>query len=218
MIIVAASVSSCKTAPKTGATAGALQGVVFDLDKTPVPGALIEMRGTDGDFKATTDAQGRFSIPGIEPGEYEMNFSKEMYETSDRTVAIAGFAEVLYLQAASYWQLLDAALSALGRKELGEAEEYLQRAKAIQDESATSLFLDGVLAEKHGNYTVAISELERAVEIDPHSAYSWLYLADLYERSGAEVEKILRALDAYLDLRDDPAAAERKRRLAKGDE
>ncbi len=176
------------------------------------------MRGTDGDFKATTDAQGRFSIPGIEPGEYEMKFSKEMYETTNRSVAIAGSAEVLYLQAASYWQLLDAALSALGRKELGEAEEYLARAKAIQDESATSLFLNGVLAEKRGDYSAAIGDLERAVDIDPRSAYAWLYLADLYERSGAEAEKIMHALDAYLDLRDDPSAAERKRRLAKGDE
>jgi len=211
--LAAASASSCKTAPDTRAAGGALQGIVFDLDKSPVPGAVIEMPGSGGDFKATTDAQGRFSIPGIEAGEYAIGFSKAMYETSRRSVLIGGFAEVLYLQVASYWQLLDAALSALGKKELGEAEDYLARAKTIQEESATSLFLDGVLAEKRGDYALAVHALERAVEIDSRSAYLWLYLADLYEKSGAESDKLIRTLDAYLNLRDDPAAAERRASL-----
>jgi tetratricopeptide (TPR) repeat protein len=205
--------AGCQTAPKPKADSGTLQGIVFDLDKTPVSGALIELQGPGGKVSAITDSQGRFSIPGIAAGECELSFSKPMYERKSWQVALSDFSEAVYLQAAGYWQLLDAALSSLGNKELGEAEDFLRRAKSIQEKSSTSLFLEGVLAERRGDYAAAIGDLEAAAALDPRSPYLWLYLADLYERSGSGAMKEAEALGRYLELRDDPAAEERKTAL-----
>jgi tetratricopeptide (TPR) repeat protein len=203
--------AGCQTAAKPRNQDGALQGIVFDLDKAPVSGALIGLEGPGGKASAVTDSQGRFTIPDLKAGDYTVSFSKAMHETRSWAVAIADFTDVLYLQAASYWQLLDGALAALGKKELGEAEEFLARAATIQAKSSTSLFLDGVLAEKRGDYAAAIGDLEVAAALDPRSPYLWLYLADLYERSGGPKEKAANALDKYLELRDDPGAEERRK-------
>ncbi len=210
LVVAAVGLSlSCRSAPKDASTAPFLQGVVFDLDKTPVAGALIELEGCGMKLHASTDAQGRFSFGDVELGDYEITFSKQMYEKLSRRIEVRDFTEVLYIQAAGYWQLLDAALSALGSKDLGRAEEYLNRARTIQETSSTALFLEGVLSEKRGDYSVALRKLEEATAIDPRSAYLWLYLADLCERSGADPTMTITALEKYLVLRDDPAAAAR---------
>jgi tetratricopeptide (TPR) repeat protein len=205
--------AGCRTAARPKAVEETLQGVVFDLDKAPVCGALVELAGVGRAVSATTDSQGRFSIPGLAAGDYALSFSKAMYERRSWPVALGDFTEVLYLQAAGYWQLLDAALVALGRKDLGEAEEFLERASTILDKSSSALFLEGVLAERRGDYAAAIGDLETASALDPRSPYLWLYLADLYERSSGPRERAAGALDKYLELRNDPAAEERRTRL-----
>jgi len=205
----------CQSAPGPRQATGALQGVVFDLSDSPVSGALIVIEGPGGKASATTDSQGRFSIPGLRAGEYTLAFSKAMYEGRSWPIVLSDFADAAYLKAASYWQLLEAALTALGEKELGEAEDFLARARAVQDRSPTSLFLEGVLAERRGDYAAAIGDLEAATALDARSAFLWLYLADLYERSDAGADKEAEALDKYLDLRDDPAAAERRKILGR---
>jgi tetratricopeptide (TPR) repeat protein len=205
--------AGCGSAAKPRAEEGALQGVVFDLDKAPVSGALIELSGAGLSASATTDSQGRFSLPGLVAGEYSLSFSKDMYERTSRTVALCDFAEVVYLRAAGYWQLLDAALAALGRKDSGEAEELLARAGTVLERSSTALFLRGALEERRGDYDAAIGDLEAAAALDPRSPFLWLYLADLYGRSGGPGEMEAGALDRYLELRSDPAAEERRKGL-----
>jgi hypothetical protein len=206
----------CQTKPKPKVDVGSLQGVVFALDKAPVSGALIELECQSGKVSVVTDSQGRFTIPDLAAGEYTLSFSKLMYESRNWPIALYDFSEAVYLQAAGYWQLLDAALASLGKKELGEAEDYITRAKSIQDTSPTSLFLEGILAERHRDYTSAIGDLEAAVALDACSPYLWLYLADLYQRSGAGEMKEAKALDKYLALRDDPGVEERRKHILQG--
>jgi hypothetical protein len=202
--------SACKSAPKPKPPIrGDLEGVVYDLDKAPVGGALIELARGDSRLSATTDAQGRFSFQAIEEGEYSLSFSKGMYETRSWPLEVRDFAEAVYLQTAGYWQLLDAALDALGRKEWAEAGGYLERAGTILEKSTTSLFLQAVLDEKGGKAQAAIEGIKAALGMDARSPHLWLYLADLYERSGADKALIMEALTRYLELRDDPLAAER---------
>jgi tetratricopeptide (TPR) repeat protein len=72
-----------------------------------------------------------------------------------------------------------------------------------------------VLNEKKGDIAAAEECIKRALDIDNNSAYLWLYIADLYEGSSASEEKIIEALTRYLELRDDPVAAERLSRMQK---
>ena len=206
--------TACQTNPKPPPPlVGDLVGVVYDLDRVPVNGAKICLSNQDQHYEATTDTQGRFTILNITEGSYSLSFSKGMYEKRNWNVDISDFSEALYLQTAGYWQLLDAALDALGRKEWQEASEYLMRGESIQAESTTSLFLQAVLHEKRDNIPAAIEDVKAAIVIDDHSPHLWLYLADLYERSKADCALSIEALTRYLELRDDPLAVERLSKL-----
>lgn len=202
--------SGCQTAPQKPVQ-GSLQGIVFDLDKTPVSGARIALKRDGLVLEAETDSQGRFSIPDTSKGEYDLSFSKPMYEQHTWPLQVNDYMDVLYLQTSSYWQLLDAGADALGKKQWGEAEEYLNRASTIQKESPTGLFLKAALEEKRGDTTAAIADVEAAIKMDDKAAYLWLYLADLYQDGKAENDggKELIALRRYLELRNDPVVAER---------
>lgn len=200
--------ASCQSTPKQPLK-GDLVGVVYDLDKAPVGLASIVLSRDGEQYRATTDAQGKFTIPEIEAGTYTLAFSKGMYESRTWPLKVITFADAVYLQTASYWQLLDAALDAVGRKEWEEARGFLERAKGIQSQTTTSLFLQAVLEEKSGNGEAAIGDINEALTIDAKSPFLWLYLADLYERSGAEKRLQADALERYLELKDDPQAAER---------
>jgi tetratricopeptide (TPR) repeat protein len=204
----------CQTAKRPIATEGDIQGVVFDLDKAPVNDAHIELQGPNSTVTAITDSQGRFTLSGLTVGDYSLSFSKTMYERRTWPVSFYDFTNVFYLQTASYWQLLDAALASLGEKEYNSADDYLQRAKNILEKSSTSLFLLGVLAERRGDIASAISDLETAVTLDEKSPYLWLYLADLYEHNDGLREKTVNALDKYLNLRDDPSVEERRKAIS----
>ena len=51
-------------------TTGKLQGRAIDAQGLPVPGATVTATGPQGDKSATTDADGRFTIPFLTPGVY----------------------------------------------------------------------------------------------------------------------------------------------------
>ena len=203
---------ACKTVPKTPLE-GTLAGVVYDLDKAPVGEANIKLTSGKTNLSSTTNSQGRFTFSDIQVGTYTLSFSKGMYESNSWDVSVTDFVDAVYLQTASYWQLLDAALDALGRKEWGEAAEYLKRGKTIQERSATALFLQAVLDENKGDYQAAIQGIRDALAIDARSPHLWLYLADLYEHSAADSKLRAEALSKYLELKDDPAASERLAKL-----
>jgi hypothetical protein len=207
--------SGCQTAPPKPAQ-GMLHGIVFDLDKAPVSGARIALKREGIVLEAETDNQGRFSIPEISKGEYRLTFSKPMYEQHTWPLQVNDFMDVLYLQTASYWQLLDAGADALGKKQWGEAEEYLNRASTIQEESPTGLFLKAVLEEKRGDPSAAIVDVEAATKLDDKAAYLWLYLADLYEETNVENGEIATVLRLYLDQKNDPSVEEKYKEYVQG--
>ena len=65
-------------------TTATLSGVVTDQSSATVPGATVSARNVDTDVSrmTTTDPQGRYRLPGLEPGTYEV------------TVELQGFQKV----------------------------------------------------------------------------------------------------------------------------
>ena len=51
-------------------TGADLHGVVSDPSGASVPGALVQVRGSGVDQRATTDAAGKYAIEGVKPGKY----------------------------------------------------------------------------------------------------------------------------------------------------
>jgi CarboxypepD_reg-like domain/TonB-dependent Receptor Plug Domain len=65
---------------------GTIEGSITDADsKTPVNGASVNIAGNRGD---NSDMFGKFSIPAVEPGEYEMVVSHIGYKTEIIPVAV----------------------------------------------------------------------------------------------------------------------------------
>jgi len=67
-----------------------LQGVVTDPSGALVPQALVQLRGTGAEQRATTDASGRYSLSALEPGKYTIRvIAKGFSVTLKRDVEIA---------------------------------------------------------------------------------------------------------------------------------
>src|SRR5437879_263085 len=60
------------------ATTGTISGVVSDPTPATVPGAVVAVRNleTNATHSVTTEADGRFSFPGLPVGHYEMTIEK----------------------------------------------------------------------------------------------------------------------------------------------
>ena len=68
-----------------GATA-TVQGAVTDASGAAVPDAKVETKntGTGATFNATSNAQGRYVMPNLNPGSYEFSASKAGFQTAAR--------------------------------------------------------------------------------------------------------------------------------------
>jgi len=68
------------------AATGTLQGVITDASGAAVPAASVEAKntGTGAAQTSPTNAQGRFVIPNLNPGSYDLSVSKAGFQTSVR--------------------------------------------------------------------------------------------------------------------------------------
>ncbi len=70
------------------ATVGAIQGRVIDAaDKRPLPGANVFIVGTF--IGASTDADGRFRIDGVQPGEYVLKAGYIGYAAAEKEIRVS---------------------------------------------------------------------------------------------------------------------------------
>lgn len=70
IVALACAVAVCAAVWVGAGTTGTVSGVVNDTNGAPMPGANIIISGTD--LSTVADAQGRFVITGVPPGEYEI--------------------------------------------------------------------------------------------------------------------------------------------------
>ena len=85
IIILAA---ACAWPAAAQETRGALQGVVRDSQGGVLPGATVELKGAAGTQVTTTDDQGVYRFPALEPGVYEITASLEGF-TSARNSGVS---------------------------------------------------------------------------------------------------------------------------------
>jgi hypothetical protein len=81
---------------QTQITTGTIQGTVVDANGAVVPGANVEIRNRDTNFSRslTTDEDGRFVAPLLQPGNYSVTVSKQGFATTvlENTVLTVGQA------------------------------------------------------------------------------------------------------------------------------
>jgi len=57
-------------------TTGRIEGRIVDAQSLPVPGATVTATGPQGEKTAVTDTDGRFTLPLLTPGAYQLRASK----------------------------------------------------------------------------------------------------------------------------------------------
>ena len=78
-------------------TTGQIQGRIVDAQGLAVPGATVTASGPQGNKTATSDADGRYSIPFLTPGVYSLRAELQGFkavEQKDITVRLGGSADV----------------------------------------------------------------------------------------------------------------------------
>jgi len=81
---------------QTQITTGTIQGTVVDANGAVVPGANVEIKnlGTNFSRTLTTDDEGRFVAPLLQPGNYSVTVSKQGFATTvlENTTLTVGHA------------------------------------------------------------------------------------------------------------------------------
>jgi hypothetical protein len=71
------------------ATGGIVRGTITDAQShAPIAGVAISAKSPSGNYNATSDAKGQFSIIGVLPDDYTLIFSKSGYENATATVVV----------------------------------------------------------------------------------------------------------------------------------
>jgi len=65
-------------------TTGTINGRVIDAQGLAVPGVSITVTGAQGSKRATTDAEGRFSVPFLTPGKYDVKAELSGFKTMEQ--------------------------------------------------------------------------------------------------------------------------------------
>ena len=81
----------CVAAVAAAQTTGRIDGIVRLSDGGPVAGASVEARGlrTPGSRSAVTDAKGRYHLPELSPGTYEVRAFVPGFRTANRQIVVS---------------------------------------------------------------------------------------------------------------------------------
>lgn len=134
---------------QTSETAGEIAGTVLDgWENRPLPGVTVTVRGTT--LAVATDAQGRFLIRGVPPGDHTVRFAKPGFAggvVPDVRVAIGQTARVDLGLQPEFYELDEYEV-------LGEIEEE-QSVVLLQDRQDAGALLESVGSEQFSKIAVS---------------------------------------------------------------
>ncbi len=81
-------VDADEAAPRPSVLLGTISGTVTDLNNNPIPWATVTVTGSDFTWSTTAIDNGRYTIPGIPPGEYTVTASAELYQSSSTAARV----------------------------------------------------------------------------------------------------------------------------------
>src|SRR6266545_877165 len=91
LVAFALAITSAAYAQEIG---GTLSGRVLDAQKLPVPGVTVTATGQQGARTAVSDADGRFSIPFLTPGNYDLKAELQGFKTFEQKAVIVSLGQI----------------------------------------------------------------------------------------------------------------------------
>ena len=90
LVAFALAITSTANAQEIG---GTLSGRVLDAQKLPVPGVTVTASGTQGARTAVSDADGRYSIPFLTPGNYDVRAELQGFKSFEQKAVIISLGQ-----------------------------------------------------------------------------------------------------------------------------
>jgi len=158
---------SCKTA-EFGYKVIDISGMVYDYTNRPVAQCDISLGNK---YKASTDINGRFTLPKVPVGKYILSAYKKGYEEFQEEVTINDRGQIIYFRMPSQGQLLDLVDTAMAANDFARAEELAERAYQIDENNIEMLFYYATIKFRQNDYKKAISFLEAARDLGSRDVY-----------------------------------------------
>jgi predicted Zn-dependent protease len=190
---------------------GHLTGVVKDEASQPVPGVTVKAvkAGEHDVFTDTTNKKGEWAINGLASGQWDVDFSKEGYETRKLTVPLSENNYVPPMQVALTKAAVKVDPNAAIRGELEKAAPLMDagkfaEARAIYDpllaKYPEAWQIEPLIARTYAGENKldeATRHLQIALQHDPNNVELKLLMASVLSQQGktAEVQTILDAID-----------------------
>ena len=133
---------------------GFMFAMIYDQSGSPVSGATVYLNGRR---TVVSDIQGRFVLESMKRGSYKILLVKSGYEILEEEFQYLPM-QVLYLKMTNTAALIELAENALDRRDLGEAEHYIERALAVEPMRPDIEFLSAIVYYLQGR-------LDRAAEV-----------------------------------------------------
>lgn len=210
---------SCKTTEDpTDFELSNLPGMIYDGDNRPCERVRVEVfrltyEGEEQLYSVETDINGRFTLPGLDRGDYRLSAEKRGYESLRTVISYASRTEVLYLKMYSRQQILALAADALERGRYGETETFLARSASIEEDDPEHLYLEAIYRYRIGDYETSLISLQSI--LDRGFDFPWVHLlmGDIYQYELADGDKALEALKKFSRQVEDSEVIERIKEL-----
>ncbi len=156
--------SGCASTPENFFPAN-LAGIIFDNYSSPIAGATVTV---DSDKEYTTDIDGRFIIPELKEGQYQISITKPGFETIETEIDFFDPKQVLYLKMSSMAYFRNEIESNIKKRDYEKAEKLLSRAFKIDEDDPVLYYLAAVCSYYEGRY----SESKEYIAVLRKSGYS----------------------------------------------
>jgi tetratricopeptide (TPR) repeat protein len=176
-----------------------LLGMIYDNNNQACPGVRITVDGWTG---PVSDVNGRFTLVNLSRGKHALSVKKEGYEEAVFQIEFLNRTQIIYLKVYSFEQILDLAERALQDRKLGAAEEYLERARKINESDSLLLYLQAVIELKRDQVQEALATLLSIIDQKNAAPHVYLTVADIYEfklKDAANALRYLRKFASYVE-------------------
>lgn len=130
--------------------------MVYDYENRPVAGYNLAFGG----YKTRTDVSGRFSIPSMPLGSYNVIGKMEGYESYLAVITIGSKTDIVYIRIASFSDVINMTENALSANDNCSAEKYASRALCIDSDNNLGLFYLAVIKFRLQCFTESKTILE----------------------------------------------------------
>lgn len=179
VLLIILILTGCRTTPEEISTS--LLGVVYDYKSNPLKSASIILKNEKEEYKVSTDIDGKFMVPDMEFGEYEVTVECKGYKTTTTTMSHLDSQNVLIVRVYSYDDLLLKLQEHIGANEMDMASKAIESIEDIRTDDIYFNYLKSIYYIERGDYDYAESTLLKLEERSSGEAYISLLLADLYE-------------------------------------